>query len=224
MTKTVYEGSRKDAPDKRVMILTRSAYPGEQRYATAVWSGDIGNSWDTLKRQVTAGLNYAASGMPYWTTDTGGFFRPGKEQYTDPAYHERFLRWMEYSTFTPFLRVHGYQTDTEPWNYGPEMVQQQRQLLDLRYRLLPYIYSQAAAVTLQGSTLMRPLVMDFRQDETALDQRYEFMFGPAFLVAPVLEPGLTTAQVYAPPVAGGWYDWWSGTHVSNGGQISCRHP
>lgn len=224
VNKTVYEGSRKDAPDRRVMILTRSAFSGEQRYGISTWSGDIGNGWDTLKRQVTAGLDYMAAAMPYWTTDTGGFFRPGKEQYTDPAYHERFLRWMEYSVFTPLLRVHGYQTNTEPWNYGTEMVEQQRQLLDLRYQLLPYIYAQAASVTAQGGTIMRPLVMDFPHDATALDQKYEFMFGPSFLVAPVLDPGVTVAQVYAPPTPGGWFDWWTGKHISNGGQVSVDAP
>ena len=224
VTKTVYEGSRRDAPDRRTMILTRSAFAGEQRYGIATWSGDIGNGWDTLKRQVTAGLDYMASGMPYWTTDTGGFFRPGKEQYTDPAYHERFLRWMEYSVFTPLMRVHGYQTDTEPWNYGPAMVDEERQLLDLRYELMPYIYSQAAAVTFNGGTIMRPLVMDFPNDAKALDEKYEFMFGPSILVAPVLDPGVTKARVYAPEVRGGWYDWWTGQHVAGGGETALDAP
>jgi len=181
----------------------------------ATWSGDIGNSWDTLRRQVTAGLDYAASGLPYWTTDTGGFFRPGKAQYTDPAYRERLIRWMEFSTFSPLMRVHGYQTDTEPWNYGPEMVAQQRNLTDLRSELLPYIYSQAAAVSFSGGTIMRPLVMDFPDDQKALVQKYEYMFGPAFLVAPVLDPGVTEAHIYAPETKGGWFDWWSGMPVAS---------
>ena len=118
VNKTVYEGQRKDAPDKRVLLLTRCAFLGQQRYAAATWSGDIGNSWESLKRQITAGLGYTASGLPYWTTDAGGFFRPGPGQYTDPAYHERFLRWFQFATFSPLQRVHGYQTDTEPWRYG----------------------------------------------------------------------------------------------------------
>ena len=224
VTKTVYEGSRKDAPNLRTMILTRSAFAGEQRYGVSTWSGDIGNDWDTLKRQVTAGLDYMASGMPYWTTDTGGFFRPGKEQYTDPAYHERFLRWMEFSTFSPLLRVHGFQTDTEPWIYGPNMVSEVRALLDLRYQLLPYIYSEASDVTLHGGTIMRPLVMDFPADETALNQKYEYMFGPSLLVAPVLDAGVTTAHVYAPQVKGGWYDWWSGKRVPGGAEATLDAP
>ena len=224
VTKTVYEGSRKDAPDKRVMILTRSAFLGEQRYGISTWSGDIGNSWDTLKRQVTGGLDYMASGLPYWTTDTGGFFRPSKDQFNDPAYHERFLRWMEYSVFTPLLRVHGYQTNTEPWNYGPEMVEQERKILDLRSQLLPYIYSQAADVTFHGGTMMRPLVMDFLTDEKALQQKYEYMFGPAFLVSPVLDAGVTTVQVYAPQTPGGWYEWTTGQPVASGAEATIASP
>jgi alpha-D-xyloside xylohydrolase len=224
VTKTVYEGSRKDAPGKRVMILSRSAYLGEQRNSVATWSGDIGNSWDTLRRQVTAGLDYAASGMPYWATDTGGFFRPGRTQYTDPAYRERFIRWLEFSTFSPLMRVHGYQTNTEPWNYGPEMVDQQRKLIDLRYQLLPYIYSQAANVTFSGGTIMRPLVMDFAGDPRALDQKYEYMFGPAFLVAPVLDGGVTQGNVYAPESKGGWFDWWSGKAVASGTEATLDAP
>lgn len=224
VTKTVYEGSRKDAPDKRVMILSRSAFLGEQRYSVSTWSGDIGNDWDTLRRQVTAGLDYAASGMPYWTTDTGGFFRPGRTQFTDPAYHERYVRWLEFSTFSPLMRVHGYQTNTEPWNYGPEMVEQEKGLIDLRYQLLPYIYSQAANVTSSGGTIMRPLVMDFADDPHALDQKYEYMFGPAFLVAPVLDAGVTQARVYAPQSKGGWFNWWTGQPVASGAEATLDAP
>jgi alpha-D-xyloside xylohydrolase len=216
VNKTVYEGQRKDAPNKRVFILSRSAFLGQQRYASATWSGDIGNSWDTLKRQITAGLGYTASGLPYWTTDTGGFFRPGPAQYTDPAYHDRFLRWFEFSTFSPLLRVHGFQTDTEPWRYGEEVEDTVHSYLNLRYQLLPYIYSQAAAVTFQGSTMMRPLVMDFPSDDQALTQKYEYMFGPGFLVAPVLEGGARQWPVYAPKTQGGWYNFWTSSRVNSG--------
>ena len=224
VTKTVYEGLRQDAPGKRVMILTRSAFLGEQRNSVATWSGDVGNNWEALRRQVTAGLDYAASGLPYWTTDTGGFFRPDRTQYTDPAYRERLTRWMEFSVFSPLMRVHGYMTNTEPWNYGPEMVEQERKLIDMRYRLLPYIYSQAAEVTFHGGTLMRPLVMDFATDPRALDQKYEYMFGPAFLVAPVLEAGVTQAHVYAPQSKGGWFNWWSGERLAGGTEAVVDAP
>ena len=224
VNKTVYEGLRKDAPNKRVFILSRSAFLGQQRYASATWSGDIGNSWETLRRQITAGLGYMASGLPYWTTDTGGFFRPGPGQYTDPAYHERFLRWFQFSTFSPLLRVHGYQTNTEPWRYGDDVEAEVRKYLDLRYQLLPYIYSQAAAVTFQGSTIMRPLVMDFADDSDALAQKYEYMFGSAFLVAPVLDPGVGKWPVYLPKTNGGWYDFWTGAPVAGGTTTSMDAP
>ena len=216
VTKTVNEGQRKDAPDKRVLILTRSAFPGEQHYGAATWSGDIGNDWETLRRQIAAGLNFSVTGLPYWTTDTGGFFRPGAGQYNDAGYHERFLRWLQFSTFSPLMRVHGYQTNTEPWRYGSEVEAEARQYLEMRYRLLPYIYSQAAEITFHGSTLMRPLVMDFPRDERALAEKYEFMFGPSLLVAPVLQPGAKEWAVYAPAAPGGWFDWWTEKKIGGG--------
>ena len=218
VNKTVYEGQRKDAPDKRVFILTRSAFLGQQRYASATWSGDVGNSWETLQRQITAGLGYTASGLPYWTTDGGGFFRPGPGQYTDPEFHERLLRWFQFSTFSPLQRVHGFQTNTEPWRYGDKVETVMRSYLDLRQRLLPYIYSDAASVTFTGSTMMRPLVMDFAKDREALAQKYEYMFGPAFLVSPVLKPGAERWPVYAPATRGGWYNFWTGDPIAAGTQ------
>ncbi len=224
VTKTVYEGQRQDRPDERVFILTRSAFLGQQRYAAATWSGDVGNSWETLRRQIPAGLNFVATGMPYWTTDTGGFFRPGGGQYQDKGFHERFIRWFQYSTFCPLQRVHGYQTDTEFWRYGPEVEEEARRYLDLRYRLFPYIYSEAARMTFQGTTLMRPLVMDFAADETALKQNYEYMFGPAFLVAPVLEPGVKEWKVYLPENDAGWTDFWTGERLDGGQQVKAASP
>ncbi len=213
VNRTVYQGLRDDVPDKRVMILTRNAFLGQQRYASATWSGDVGNDWESLRRQITAGLDFCASGLPYWTTDTGGFFRPGKTQFTDVAYHERLLRWFEFSAFTPLLRVHGWLTPTELWLYGPQVEAVTRKYLDLRYRMLPYIYSQAAQVTLHGSTLLRPLVMDFPHDQAALRQKYEFMFGKNLLVAPVVAPGVDQASVYLPNAKGGWYDFWTEKHL-----------
>jgi alpha-D-xyloside xylohydrolase len=224
VSRTVYEGLRHDAPDRRAFILTRSAFPGQQRYATATWSGDIGNSWETLRRQVAAGLDYVVTGLPWWTTDTGGFFRPGTGQYADTDYHERFLRWLQYSTFTPLQRVHGYQTNTEPWRYGGRVESESRRWLTLRYRLLPYLYSEAARVSLDGSTLMRPLVLDFPDDASALDQSYEFMFGPALLVAPVLAAGVEQWPVYLPKTPGGWFDFWSGETSPGGRTVSVAAP
>lgn len=224
VSRTVYESQRRYAPDRRVMILTRSAFIGQQRYAAATWSGDIGNNWETLKRQIPAGLNMAAAGYPYWTVDAGGFFRPGDSQYTDPAYHERFLRWFQYATFLPLQRVHGYQTNTEFWNYGEQVETVARAYLDLRYRLLPYIYSLAGATWRTGEPVMRPLVFDFRQDGQALDEAHTYMFGRAFHVAPVLEPGATTWPVYLPRSAGGWFDFWTGEHREGGQRHNVPAP
>jgi len=224
VNRTVYDGLRRDAPDRRVFILTRNAFLGQQRYASATWSGDVGNDWATLKREITAGLGFSASGLPYWTTDTGGFFRPGASQFADAGYHERLLRWFEFSTFTPLLRVHGWLTPTELWLYGPQVEAVTRQYLDLRYRLLPYIYSAAARVTREGSTLMRPLVMDFPRDQKALQQKYEFMFGSALLVAPVVAPGAGRTTVYLPAVGGGWYDFWTEQRAAGGRSTEANSP
>jgi alpha-D-xyloside xylohydrolase len=224
VNRTVYEGLRKDQPDKRVMILTRNAFLGQQRYASATWSGDVGNDFQTLRREITAGLNFAASGFPYWTTDTGGFFRPGKSQFTDPAYHERLMRWFEFSTFSPLLRIHGWLTPTELWLYGPQVESVTRKYINLRYRMFPYIYSQAAQITMHGSTLLRPLVMDFPSDPEALAQKYEYMFGKDLLVSPVVTAGAEKSEVYLPVAAGGWYDFWTEAHLAAGKSTEADSP
>jgi alpha-D-xyloside xylohydrolase len=224
VNRTVYEGLRQDAPGKRVMLLTRNAFLGQQRYASAVWSGDVGNDWQTLRREIVAGLGYSASGLPYWTTDTGGFFRPGASQFADPGYHERLLRWLEFSTFTPLMRVHGWLTPTELWLYGPQVETAARKYLDLRSRMRPYIYSEAAQVTLHGSTLLRPLVMDFASDQEALRQKYEFLFGKDLLVAPVTAASVTTASVYLPTTEGGWYDFWTEKPLPDGETVESAAP
>lgn len=216
VNKTVYEGIRKDMPGKRTMILTRSGFSGLQRYAAATWSGDVGNDWETFRRQIVGGLGYMAAGLPWWTYDAGGFFRPGSGQYEDKDFHERFLRWFQVATFLPLQRVHGYQTDTEFWNYGSDVVRIARQYLTFRYRMLPYIYSEAAAVTFKGSTLMRPFIMDFPNDPKALQCKYSYMFGPSLLVAPVVEPGITVNTVYLPDNHNVWYDFWTGEKYKGG--------
>ncbi len=224
VNRTVYDSQRRFAPDRRVMILTRCAFIGQNRYAAATWSGDIGNGWDTLKRQIPAGLNMAAAGYPYWTVDAGGFFRPGDGQYTDTAYHERFLRWFQYATFLPLQRVHGYQTKTEFWNYGDTVESVARTYLDLRYRLLPYTYSLAGEVWRNGGPIMRPFVFDFRQDSRALDESHAYMYGRAFHVAPVLAEGVNTWPVYLPQSEGGWYDAWTGERRDGGKSHSVPAP
>jgi alpha-D-xyloside xylohydrolase len=216
VTRTVYEGQRQALPSQRVMILTRSAFPGQHRHAAATWSGDIGNDWDTLKRQIPAGLNMAAAGYPYWTVDAGGFFRPGDGQYTDKAYHERLIRWFQYATFLPLQRVHGYMTDTEFWRYGDRVETVARQYLELRYRLLPYLYSVAHEVHAKGGAIMRPLVFDFPQDPQALDQAHSYLFGRALHVAPVFAPEVSSWPVYLPQSPGGWVDFWTGERRAGG--------
>jgi len=223
VSKTVYEGQRLTTSDKRVCILTRSAFSGQQRYGVINWSGDIGGTWDVFRNQIVAGLNFTISGLPYWTTDIGGFFRPGSSQYTDEKYQELLTRWYQWGTFNPIFRMHGYQTETEPWKYGQTVEDNMRKMLNLRYRLLPYIYSEAWQVTKNGSTMMRLMVMDFNGDTDAIKQRYEYMFGKAILVAPITEAGLTQRDVYLPK-SGDWYNFWTGKRIKGGQSINTEAP
>lgn len=209
VSKAVYEGQRQTSDSKRVCILTRSAFPGQQRFGVINWSGDIGGDWDSYRRQIVAGLNYSLTGFAYWTTDIGGFFRPGKSQYSDKNYHELLTRWYQWGAFNPIFRIHGYMSETEPWKYGSAVENNMRSMLSLRYQLLPYIYSWAWQVTSAGSTLMRPLVMDFDKDTTAVHCPYQYMFGKSLLVAPVTQPDSTTWRVYLPGTAS-WYDFYTG--------------
>lgn len=201
VNKTVYEGLVKAG--KEPMILTRCGFPGIQRYGSAMWSGDVGNDWETFRRQITAGLGMQAAGIPWWTYDAGGFFRPG-DQYTNQDYIERMLRWIQTSVYLPLMRVHGYMSNTEPWNYGKEAQQLFKLSLEEREHLLPYIKKCAKRVSSEGYTLMRPLVFDFANDPQALQQKYEYMFGPALLVSPITEPGVTEWKTYLPKSKGGW--------------------
>ena len=217
VSKTVYEGLRKDDPERRAMILTRSGFPGIQRYGSTLWSGDVGNDWETLRRQIVGGLGLMASGHPWWTYDAGGFFRPWENQYQDKDYIERLIRWVECATFLPLMRIHGYMSDTEPWRYGNEAERIIKSQLELRYRLLPYIYSAASEVTRNGSTLMRPLVFDFPQDAEALTCDTQFMFGKSFLVCPVTCSLNESTKQYLPVSDPGWYDFYT-NKLYNGGQ------
>ena len=219
VSKAVYDGQRNTNPEKRVAILTRSAFLGQQRYATINWSGDIGWDWDAYKRQIVAGLNYNLTGMPYWTTDIGGFFRPGSGQYKDEKYHEILTRWFQWAVFNPIFRMHGYQTETEPWKYGEKVENNMRAMMNLRYQLLPYIYSEAWQISKNNSTLMRPLIMDFNKDTTAVSQAYQYMFGKSFLVAPITSPSVSNWDVYLPK-QNAWYDFWSEKRFNGGQTVS----
>ena len=214
---TVYNGLV--TAGREPMILTRSGFPGIQRYNAALWSGDVGNDWETFRRQLTAGLGIQAAGIPWWTYDAGGFFRP-QDQYTNQDYIERMLRWIETSVYLPLMRVHGYMSNTEPWNYGAEAQQIIADCLKERERLQPYIDSCATAVAEKGYTLMRPLVFDFADDPEALQQKYEYMFGPKYLISPVTEPNVTEWKTYLPKNEGGWTDYRTGIHYDGGQTVT----
>jgi alpha-D-xyloside xylohydrolase len=220
-TEAVYDGQRTVSDQKRVFILSRSGYAGIQRHATATWSGDINSDWETFKRQIPAGLNLMLSGIPYWTTDIGGFTDGNPE---DPAYRELFVRWFEYGTFCPIFRVHGTRSNdqNELWSYGADAQEILTRYDTLRYRLMPYIYSLAWQVTHAGYTLMRPLVMDYREDVTARNIGDQFMFGPALLVIPVTDPGVDRRRVYLPNA--NWVNFWTGESQSGGKFLLAAAP
>jgi alpha-D-xyloside xylohydrolase len=220
-TGAVYEGQRAASDQKRVFILSRSAFAGSQRSGVTAWSGDINSDWFSYRRQISAGLNFSLSGIPYWTTDIGGFIFNDPD---DPAFRELFVRWFQYGTFNPILRVHGTRkTDqNELWSYGPDAQKVLVAFDRLRYRMLPYIYSLAWKTTSESYTAMRPLVMDFRTDVRAQNTGDEFMYGPAFLVSPVTQPDATSRPVYLPKAK--WYDFWSGTSVDGRREVSAAAP
>ena len=236
VNKTVYEGlsqtpsgspwlggeqstSPKQGRTGGVFILTRCGFPGIQRYGSALWSGDVGNDWETFRRQIVAGLGVQAAGVPWWTYDAGGFFRPG-DQYTNQDYIERMLRWIETSVYLPLMRVHGYMSNTEPWNYGPEAQAIIAECLKERHALMPYIEACAERVAKDGFTMMRPLVFDFADDPEALKQKYEYMFGPTMLISPVTEPGVTEWKTYLPKNKEGWMDYRTNRHYDGGQTVT----
>ena len=221
-SEATYEGQRATDSSKRVVILTRSAYPGEQRYGSAAWSGDVHGDWLTFARQIRAGLNFCITGLPYWTTDTGGFFHP-RDQYTSADYNELLTRWFQFSTFSPILRIHGNGTATETWNWLPQTQTNLIAYDKLRYRMLPYNYSVAWMVTSDSYTPMRALVMDFPSDSKDLAIGDEYMFGPAFLACPVTTPKATTRTVYLPSGTE-WVDFWTGAKYSGGQTIEAPAP
>jgi len=220
-TGAVYQGQRSVSDKKRVFILSRSAFAGSQRNAVTAWSGDINSDWLSFRRQIPAGLNFELSGIPYWTTDIGGFVSGSP---ADPAFRELFIRWFQYGTFNPILRVHGTRNpdENELWSYGPEAQTILVNFDRLRYRMLPYIYSLAWKTTSEAYTPMRPLVMDFRTDVRAQNAGDQFMFGPAFLVNPVTDAGATARSVYLPETK--WYDFWTGIAVEGGRNINANAP
>jgi len=214
---------KQDNDKKRVVLLTRSAFLGQQRNGAAVWSGDVYPTNWAFQHQIAAGLNFALSGMPYWTTDVAGYFPlyPGASM-TTPEYQQLYARWFQFGVFSPMFRTHGHRDHNEVWTYDkvrPILVTYDK----LRYRLLPYIYSLAWKVTNEDYTIQRPLLMDWRTDEKVWNIADEFMFGPAFLVSPIWKDGAVKRDVYLPQTAA-WYDFWTGQKVSGGQDLDVAAP
>jgi alpha-D-xyloside xylohydrolase len=220
----VYDHWRKTTDEKRVFILTRSGFLGQQRNATTVWSGDVIGTWMSFRRQIPAGLNFEVSGLPYWTTDIAGYGWPYERDTRDPTYQELYTRWYQFGAFCPIFRTHGHRVNdtNEIFSYGsqlPTLIAYDK----LRYRMLPYIYSLAWRVTSDDYTMMRPLVMDWRENQEVRDIGDEYMFGSAILVNPVTQQGATSREVYLPPAAG-WYDFWTGAQVKGDQHVVAPAP
>ena len=240
---TIYDGMRSETEDYRVCNLTRSAHTGSQRYGTIFWSGDISAKWDTLKKQIPAGLNFCASGLPFWTLDIGAFFvKQGTQwfwngDYDDPdndlGYRELYTRWFQLGAFLPVFRSHGTDVRREPWHFGEQgepFYDTIQAAIDLRYRLMPYIYSAAAETSLNGGTMMRLLAFDYRQDEEALNIKDQYLFGKNILVCPVTHPmcygvnskkienPITTRRVYL-PAGNDWFDFYTMERFTGGAWI-----
>ena len=216
MTTTgIYKGQRAQTDKKRVIVLTRSAYAGQQRNSAISWSGDIRGNWDVFRKQIPAGLNFSMSGIPYWNTDIGGFFGGNTK---DPNYQELFVRWFQFGAFTPMFRVHGSGSGKEFWQWDEPTQQTMLKFERLRYRLIPYIYSVSWQVTDKGGSMLRPLVMDFAGDKNALNVADQYLFGPNLMVNPVTAAGATSRPVYLPGKAE-WFDFWTGKKESAGRRV-----
>jgi alpha-D-xyloside xylohydrolase len=224
-TAAFYDGMRKDMQDKRALILSRDAYLGAQHNGAIFWSSDIFPDWDALRRQIPTGLGVTASGIAYWGNDIGGWqglpktHVPAHPPLIDPSdardevggyddYPELYVRWYEYGVFQPNFRTHGTRLHNEVWSYGKQAEPILEKYLRMRYELMPYIYSLGYFAHTTGAPYMRGLFMDFPNDPKVADIGDEYMFGPAFLVAPVTSQGQITKTVYLPAGAA-WYDYWT---------------
>lgn len=235
----IYEGQRGEDPDRRVFLLTRSGFAGLQRYSTATWSGDIATRWEDMKAQISAGLNFSISGIPYWTMDIGGFCvenrysnaqrvfdRTGKENEDLKEWRELETRWYQFGAFAPLYRSHGQFPLREVYNVAPEThpaYQSITYFTKLRYRLMPYIYSLAGKTFFDDYTIMRPLVMDYGTDTKVNNIGDQYMFGSALMVCPVYQYNLRQRTVYF-PASNGWYDFYTGQHIAGGQSLSVEAP
>jgi alpha-D-xyloside xylohydrolase len=229
-SRAIFEGEQSVDSNDRVFILTRSTFGGLQRYGSATWSGDVAARWDDLRLQISAGVNLSMAGLPNWTHDIGGFAVEDRYTRQDPAHlaewREQYLRWFQFGAFTPLFRSHGEFPFREIFNIAPDGSEVQNALIQydrLRYRLLPYIYTLAADTYHKGGTIMRGLVMDFPDDPNARNLGDQYLFGPAFLVAPVTRFRARTWDVYLPARAR-WYDFYTGRAYDGGRTVTADAP
>ncbi|WP_263359354.1 glycoside hydrolase family 31 protein [Acidicapsa ligni] len=239
-TASLYDGFRRDLPQKRALSLSRDAYLGVQRNGDIVWSSDIHDTWDTLKRQIPTGLDFTASGIANWSNDTGGWqylpaeHHPVHPPLLDPSdardnvggyddYPELYTRWFEYATFLPIMRAHGSRLTNEVWSYGKQAEPILEKYLKLRYQILPYLYSAEYKTWKTGAPIMRALFMDFPNDPNVADLRDEYMLGPSFLVAPISDQGATSRKVYLPE-SSDWFNYWTNERVKGGQTITVNAP
>lgn len=239
-TAAFYNGIRKDMPDRRALILSRDAFLGAQHNGAIFWSSDIFPTWDALRRQIPTGLDVTASGIAYWGNDIGGwqslpkFHVPAHTPLLDPSdardnvggyddYPELYVRWYEYGVFQPNFRTHGTRPHNEVWSYGKQAEPILEKYLRLRYELMPYLYSLGYYTHETGAPFMRGLFMDFPNDLKVAEIGDEYMFGPAFLVAPVTSQGQTTKSVYL-PAGTAWYDYWTNKRFEGGQTIQVSAP
>lgn len=241
----VYANQRKTSADKRVYLLTRNAFAGQQRYGANTWSGDVRSTWEVLKKQIPTGLNFSITGIPYWNTDIGGFFlRDYEGNVSNKAYQELYIRWFQYGTFTPMQRSHGSGVSKEIWFFGKKgdwAYDAEEKYINLRYALLPYMYSTGWQVTSNAASFLRPLFMDFNDDAKVHNIGNQYMFGYAFLVTPVTDPmyvtsterkwanpkedftTIKTQDVYLPKGAK-WIDFWTGEMLDGGQTVKKEAP
>ncbi|MDR0413627.1 MAG: DUF5110 domain-containing protein [Dysgonamonadaceae bacterium] len=236
----VYEQQRQTSADKRVYILTRSAFAGQQRYASTVWSGDIDGDWEVFRKQIPAGLNFSLCGLPYWNTDIGGFWvRDGSSAFDD--YRELYVRWLQFGAFCPMMRSHGSNTPREIWHFGEKgdwAYDAIEKYIRLRYLLLPYHYSLSWEVSSAGGSILRHPAMDFPDDKKVWDLGSEYLYGRSILVVPVTRPFYAkgknarstvdfsqtqTVPVYLPEGAG-WYDFWTEEQLPGGTELQRETP
>ncbi len=243
----VYDNQRRVSSDKRVFILTRSAFAGQQRYGANTWTGDVQATWDVLRRQIPAGLNFSLTGIPHWNSDIGGFFLGEyPRRLEDPDYRELYVRWLQFGAFTPMMRSHGADAPREIWQFGSKgepVYDAIEKFINLRYSLLPYTYSVSWDVSARRGSMIRALAMDFVADRAVWDLADEYMFGPSLLVAPVVEPmysrvesgegrrairraDFSTVGVREVYLPGGavWYDFWNGERHEGGQTVRREVP